>query len=378
MKIYFLICFIALSQLNFGAINLKLRSVENFKTNKAVNYKCRVLTIQGSTENDTLFVNLFDTLSFQKNIKDTLLGYNFASRAGVMHPHFRVYVRYSKSYDGEFYISNYKSSMSAKSEKYVPSGKKLEWFLESRVGELPYLIKLLNNKDLNLIGDTIIDGQKCERWSTVYLKQNHDLYLDKKSAFPVMLRIVHNPKQPFIMEYYYGAFTFTNQLNKALFVEVDNASNKTPAVLKVGDVFPTLSLQDLSGNSVEITKSSKFKIVYFSMINCAPCQEALPYIDAMYKNYNLRDDVSFYVFYPIDSKEKLLKYVEAKKIRTPLIYNSYVNDKERLNLTSLFLFSMPRAMFLNKENKIVAFEEGFSRNFEVDVEKKLKSVMDLN
>jgi len=142
MKELFLVCFIALSQLNFGAINLKLRSVENFKTNKAVNYKCRVLTIQGSSENDTLFVNQFDTLSFQKNTKDTLLGYNFASRAGLMHPNFRVYVRYSKSYDGEFYISNNKSSMSAKSEKYVPSGKKLESFLESRVGELPYLIKL--------------------------------------------------------------------------------------------------------------------------------------------------------------------------------------------------------------------------------------------
>ena len=68
MKIYLLVCFIALSQLNFGAINLKLRSVENFKTNKAVNYKCRELTIQGGDENDTLFVNLFDTLSFQKNI----------------------------------------------------------------------------------------------------------------------------------------------------------------------------------------------------------------------------------------------------------------------------------------------------------------------
>ena len=43
------------------------------------------------------------------------------------------------------------------------------------------------------------------------------------------------------------------------------------------------------------------------MINCGPCQKAVPYIGKINEYFDMRDDTDFYVLYPMDSKEKLLK-----------------------------------------------------------------------
>lgn len=378
MKKIILICTIALSQLSFGANNLKMLCIKNLTTDNAVNYNCRTLTIQGSSENDTLYINKYDTLSYQKNPNDTLLGYNFISRSGLMHPHFKVYVRYTKSYDGVNYCSNIQSIKHLSSEKYIPTGTKIKSFKKEREGELPYLINLLREPELKLFNDTLIAGRKCEKWSVKYLGKTNDLYIDKKTAFPIMLRIITNPLQPFIMEYHYDKFNFTKELNKKLFSEVDTTKTKKVDVLKVGKTVPVLSLQDLSGNTVSFTNSEKFKIVYLSMINCSPCQQALPHVKEMYKKYYKRDDISFQVFYPFDSKEKLLKYVSAKNIEYPIIYNSIKNENERVDLNSMFGLSMPSILILNKENKIVALISGFNADMQERVEKQLKIAMTEN
>lgn len=41
------------------------------------------------------------------------------------------------------------------------------------------------------------------------------------------------------------------------------------------------------------------------MINCGHCQKALPYISKIKEYFDEKDDVDFFVFYPMDLKEKL-------------------------------------------------------------------------
>ena len=98
------------------------------------------------------------------------------------------------------------------------------------------------------------------------------------------------------------------------------------------------------------------------MINCGPCQKAVPYIGKINEYFDMRDDTDFYVLYPMDSKEKLLKYISAKNINYPVIYNSLTREEDRLKLILGMNIGSPSALILDSENYIQHIIHGFSTN----------------
>jgi len=88
------------------------------------------------------------------------------------------------------------------------------------------------------------------------------------------------------------------------------------------------------------------------MINCGPCQEVIPYVEKMYNEYKLTDSVEFVVFYPVDDKESLIRYVLRKNLKPNLVYNSSVKQEKRIEIFSYLNIGYPVFLIVDKENRV--------------------------
>ena len=193
-----------------------------------------------------------------------------------------------------------------------------------------------------------------------------------------MLRITTNTFQPFIEEYNYSNFSYSTVLNYSELSKSSIQSTPEKAVVKVNDILPDWELADLQGNNYSLKNPEKFKIIYLSMINCGPCQEAIPYVEKMYNEYNQSDSVEFVVFYPVDDKESLIRYVQRKNLKPNLVYNSSVKQEKRIEIFSYLNIGYPAFLIVDKENRVRDILSGFSKNIEMRVKNRLEKVIILS
>ena len=76
------------------------KTLSNITSDKAVNYQYNQLTIQGSSENDTTFIEKFSTASFKKDVEDKFLGYTYLIQDSLIHPYFHVPLKTTYHYNG--------------------------------------------------------------------------------------------------------------------------------------------------------------------------------------------------------------------------------------------------------------------------------------
>lgn len=88
--------------------------------------------------------------------------------------------------------------------------------------------------------------------------------------------------------------------------------------------------------------------------------------------------VDFFVFYPMDSKDKLQKYVSAKNIEYPVVYNSLLREEDRIKLTFGMNIGFPSSLILDSENNILHIVNGFSTNLRERIIEKVRSIEDKN
>ena len=243
-------------------------------------------------------------------------------------------------------------------------------------GQLPSILHLLSSNSAKLIGDSIVDGNNCYQLNDIKDEKAHELFISKKSFLPVMLRVITNTFQPYIEEYYYRDFYTTPKIQIPDYeAEVEaKGMQETPKTFTIGDKLPHLKLNNLSGKETTITNSKNIKVIYLSMINCGPCQKAVPYIGEIDNYFNGINDVDFFILYPMDSKEKLKKYVSTKNIDYPVLYNSITQDKDHTELIVKMNIGFPSVLILDSENDIKHIINGFSTNMKSRIVNKIKNL----
>jgi len=356
------------------------KTLSNITSDKAVNYQYNQLTIQGSSENDTTFIEQFSSASFKKDVADKFLGFTYVIQDSLIHPYFHVPLKTTYHYNGTVLNTAMISPLRNTLEENDTTKINKNVFENVMTGQLPTMIHFLKSNSVEIIGDTIIDGQNCYQLNDIKNKKAHQLFISKKSFLPVMLRVITNLSQPFIEEYYYKDFHSTPELQIPDYkseVEAKVSQNAPKGHLKgfkVGDKLPNMKLHDLSENEIIMGNSKNIKVIYLSMINCGPCQKAIPYVAKINDYFNGRDEIDFFVVYPMDLKEKLIKYASTKNIDYPIIYNSLSEEQDRLQLITRMNIGSPAVLILDTENNIRHIVHGFSTNLEERIFEQIKNL----
>jgi thiol-disulfide isomerase/thioredoxin len=357
---------------------IREKSKKLLSTEKAINYNFSELTIQGSTEEDTTFIEQFDFASFLKDPKDTIVGYHYFIQDSLIHPYFQVPLKTVYHYDGNVFHTGTICSLTTKLKDESFSELNKEVYSNVMKGQLPSIIRMLGDPNAKIAQDTIVSNERCMQLLSVIGSNPQYLFISRKTYLPVMMRIVTNRFQPYIEEYYYKDFQFSTELKIADYkTEIRNYSPpKLQSVLMVGDTLPGWEITDLSGKTVTINGSKKIKIIYLSMINCGPCQYAIPYVEEIYNTYKNSDRVNFYTFYPYDSHDKLIKYIKTKRITSPIFRNSYEDEKKRIEVISNLKMGYPSVLIVDGNNEIQHIIHGFSTGIGSTIQKQVQKVLD--
>lgn len=375
-----LICILLafLSSCSLSPSKIMQKTISNLQSDDALNYQYTQLTIQGSSENDTTFIEMFSTASFKKDVKDKFLGYTYLIQDSLIHPYFHVPLKTTYHYNGNLLNTAMVSPIRKSLEENDTTEINKNVYSNVMSGQLPSILYLLNSKTAEIIRDTIINGHKCYQLNDLKDEKAHQLFISKKSFLPVMLRIITNTTQPFIEEFSYKNFHTTGELQIPNYKSEVESTQETPKTFAVGDNLPNLKLQDLSEKEILIGYSRNVKVIYLSMINCGPCQKAVPYIGEINDYFSERDDIDFFVFYPMDSKDKLQKYVSTKNIDYPVVYNSLAREEDRVKLTFGMNIGFPSSLILDSENNILHIVNGFSTNLKERIIEEVENIQDKN
>ncbi len=351
------------------------KTINNLTTEQALKYDITQLTIQGN-DSDTLFMHRTTHAVFQAlEKKDELLGFKFIVVDTFVHPYFNVPLKNTSTYDGnlfKFESINPMQNQTKISNKSEVTEARIKTYKQG--GHLPSLLELLTENSFvsRSIKDTLFKDEE-----SLFITQNdtsgivYELFVQKEQNTPTFLRIISNPTQPFIEE-----FTYTNfeEVDTSIVVDANlSAGNTEVKRIAKGDTIPDLNLQFLSGEDFCLaSQKGKFTILCLSMINCGPCQMAVKDIKKMYSYYADLDKFNFLAFYPVDAKEKLEKYVKAKDIDYPVIYNSKEDPKEYAAVINSVKTSFPSFLLLDDNNKIVWMQSGYDSKLIHKVEKAIK------
>lgn len=352
------------------------RTINNLTSiDKGVKYDLNKLTIQGN-DSDTLFIqNTVKALFKSLGRKDDLLDFKFIVEDTFMHPHFRVPMKNTTTYDGKLFKFESINPMQNQCRINNKSEIKVSRMQAYKTGgHLPMLLKLLKGNSFvnRSVKDTLLTGKK-----SIVINQAdttgilYELFIQKEEFVPTFLRIISNPTQPFIEEFSYENFEKVDLT--IVLDETYPGANADVKQISKGDTILDWDLNYLTGERFNFSnEKGKMTILCLSMINCGPCQMATKDIKKMYLEYSKSDNFGFVVFYPIDAKEKLEKYVKAKNIDYPIAYNSMTIDNGYANIVNYFKVSFPCFLILDENNKVVWMESGYNSKLINRIEKASK------
>lgn len=365
----------------FVNAEIKEKIYQLLNSDKVINYSINKLTIQGySTRDkysvDTLFIHTFSSASFMKMKKDSRFGYEFVLIDSLIHPTFKIPMKTITIYQDAKYITSLTSSMKNSYSKKRISETDPELLSNTLRGHIPDMLYILNNEGTKQLNDTIIKGENCYHFSTQKDSLEHGLFVSTATLHPYMMQVTTNTFQPFIQQYYYNNYSFASKQDVPEIIRAKTATSIKEESIKANDILPEWTLSDLKGNNVSFKKSDKYKVIYLSMINCGPCQKAIPHATKLYNYYNATDDVEFVVFYPLDSKADLEKYVKSKGVLSPVVYNSFSDEKQRLETMVQFNIGYPSVLFIDKDNRVKYILTGYSDDFEQRINRTIEKLRD--
>lgn len=383
-NVFIFILLASLSSCTLTPTKIIDKTLANITSDEAINYQYNQLTIQGTSENDTTFIETFSSASFKKDIDDKLLGFTYVIQDSLIHPYFHVPLKTTYHYNGTLLYTAMVSPMRNTLEENDTTKMNKNVFNNVMTGQLPTMIHLLKSNNAEIIGDTIVNGQNCYKLNDIKDEKAHQLFISKESFLPVMLRVITNLSQPFIEEYYYKDFHSTPELqipnykSEVIAKASQNTPQDVPQGFKVGDKLPNFKLHDLSDNEILMGSTKNIKVIYLSMVNCGPCQKAIPYVAKINDYFNGRDEIDFFVVYPMDLKKKLIKYASTKNIDYPIVYNSLSEEQDRLELITRMNIGSPAVLILDAENSIRHIVHGFSTNMKDVIIKKVREIENID
>ncbi len=342
--------------------SLARNTVGRLNSTKYVSYHVDYLTIEGKSAGDTIFTTTY--AFFEKSETDTLLGYNFLVENSLVHPRFLIPIVLRDHYNGKKLTwtleSQVRNDISITESDHINKA-----LLEDKViGHLPMLLDLLNQKSFKKISatETSINDFYCIQY-TLNCKDSieHQLFIDASNRLPVLLRILINREQPFIKEYYYRNFVFTNTSKFPSTIDFTQESVKEILPVEAGDVFPNWKLETIKGDTLNLSGHNRTaKLIFLSGIHCGACQLQIPTTKRIYEHFSQRKDIKVFGLYPYDSRERLYIYAQEKQIDYPIAFNSFTNIDERYELFQKLRYPIPSLILIDKDNRIVWIKTGFN------------------
>jgi|SRR5690554_3625702 len=371
-----LIIVLALGTISFSRNNDKVLSETNDKltSEKVISYCVDKLTVQGKQVGDTIFTTTASV--FHKLDNDSLCGFKYLIEDKLIHPRFKIPMTLLNYYNGNSHTWNLESEVKQDrkiTERTEELVRKIE---KDTYGQIPYVLDILNSHGFttNFSRDTVLNNVPC-----ILLKAlsktgiSNDLFIDKETSFPIFLRIVENSKQPFIQEFYYREFEFSDSFNEPSFISL-SGKDEGEKVLGIGDVIPDWELETTNDRHFCLSESKgKTTILFLSAIYCGWCQKAIPAIKKVYENSILNNDIDCIVFYPDDEQQRLKQYIEEKGIDYPITFIPTKNYTERYAIRKKILYGFPTTIILNSKNEIVWIKTGYSPDLENEVEKAIEN-----
>ncbi|WP_299581489.1 TlpA disulfide reductase family protein [uncultured Sunxiuqinia sp.] len=359
-----------------GCPKSKAQIIESVKNNlvngKAIAYTIEEITIEGKSIGDRFQTS--NVASFEALQGDSIIGYKYHVRKDLIHPRFHVPITIRLNYDGNVHVKTLDSN--PKKDKIATSRKKIEpsTFRGDFLGQLPMIVDILNLDGYTLQAktDTILQKVSCIKLSAVDINRfAYELYINKATLLPWLLRIVVNKEQPFIREYYYSDFKNYDSYDSLLAIRqsIARSDSITEAeeteALGVGDRIPNWSLQYTDGTPLQMNETKgTTTILFISSIFCGPCRMALPAIERIHNTYSKAKNINCKVFYPYDKREKLVAYMKDKEIKYQILCNPLENKEERMAVLSQINYGLPTTMILNSNNQIVWIESGYKEDLE--------------
>lgn len=337
----------------------------NLKSTKSVSYHIDNLTIHGQSVGDTIFTATY--AFFEKSETDTLLGYNFLIESSLIHPWFLIPIVNRDHYNGKDLTYTLESEV--RNDRTITEFSEIDnSVLENKLmGQLPMLLDLLHNNEYKTttIDKTTLNGKDCIQINFLCTDSiEYNLFVDKKEKTPALLRIILNKEQPFIQEYYYRDFIFSNTTHFPLTLEFSEDNSIEISSIKIGDYFPEWKLETISGDPLHFgQQNGKTHLIFLSGINCGACQLQVPTTKRIYEQFSQRKDLNIIGLYPYDSKERLNIYTEEKGIAYPIIYNSLNIIEERYELIQKLRFPIPTMILIDNENKVAWMKTGFNPDY---------------
>ena len=348
-------------------------AINNLSSAKTISYNVNELAIQGKLSGDTNFISIKCT--FEKLANDTLIGFKYFMESNSIHPRFKVPMTQRSYYNGENHFWGLDSEL--KKDKIITKKTEIKLTqLENDIeGQIPIIIKILNLNGFAFQSkkDTTIQDVACIQFSTVS-KENipYDLFIDKKTKYPKLLRIIGNREQPFITEFNYSDFNNISSLAEPLFVSQSVINTEDVKVLKIGDIIPNWKLETTGGKHFLMEENEgKITILFLSSLHCAPCERAIPIIRKIYNKCTKENTLNCLVFYPDDTKDNLIDYMKSERIDYQLTFNPEADKKERYKLRDMIRYGYPSAIILNSKNEIVSIKTGYYELVK-DIEKEIK------
>lgn len=338
---------------------------------KAISYCADQITVEGKEVRDTIFTK--SKCSFIKLNNDSLCGFKYFIENKLIHPRFKIPMTLTYFYDGQSHTWNVDSELK-KDRKLTVNKEKLETKIKNDTyGHMPYVINILTSKGftLNHKRDTLLDNSPCILLKAVSDKGVfNELYIDKNTSFPKLLRIVENSEYPLIKEFNYTQFEFSDSFNEPIFTSLEKIKEKKG--LGIGDKIPDWELETIDGKRLSLSAfKGKTTIVFLSAIYCPWCQEAIPIINNIFDKSTANNDIDCIVFYPDDERKKLKEYSKKKDIKYPITFIPTKDYKERYTMRMKIKYGFPTTLILNGKNEIVWIKTGYSADLEDVIEKAI-------
>lgn len=199
---------------------------------------------------------------------------------------------------------------------------------------------LFENDPWSYLGDTAIGGKTYKEYlwvemdttitdKKVLLKNHIFINPSNEVVDHYSRRLFHDGKKSQFIEVKYSDYQFSD-LGEKLAYEVPAVyvskqwGQKDPdaaQVLKTGEMAPDFELADENGNLVKLSDFRGQKVLLdFSMINCGWCKIALDQFNK--PDYQFADNIVPLYVNPVDSKEKMEKYLTKVSIPFPVLTNA--------------------------------------------------------
>ena len=353
------------------------QAINNLNTEDVISYKTSILNTQGNPNtNDTTKSSSESYSIFKKSTSDTIIGYEFAISTSLIHPIIKIPGEYGYYYDGKQLINYVDWALETKKTTTCLNEINTDELKAKFVGKTPQLLDILKLRNYNLINsvDTVINNTRCLQINVLSLDSiRHELFITKESKLPYLLRIIEDPKQPSIDEYFYSNFKKQNIFDIPDFASNEKETRKRHEFV-FGSKFPIIDLDILHGGKISTDKfEGSTTLIVMSAIYCGYCQKIVPHINNIYSKYKESKNIKLYSLYPMDEKDKLIKYVSIKNIQYPILYKDCKTQDERGEILGKLYNSYPTTIILNQEGKIIFLKSGSDFENGIDWESQIES-----